>query len=635
LSHIILGTAGHIDHGKTALVKALTGVDTDRLKEEKERGLTIDLGFAHFSEHATIIDVPGHEKFIRNMVAGVSAIDLVLFVIAADDGVMPQTREHLDILKILQVQRGIIVITKVDLVEDEWLVLIRDDIRKFVAGSFLESAAIVPVSSATGAGIDELRAAMQSQFADVSPKLDKGVFWMPVDRAFTMKGFGTVVTGSVLSGRVNVGDTLELLPQKQLVKVRGLQRHGSSVEQVATGDRAAINLQGIEKNAVTRGDVLAEPDYAHPSLRFAVNVHLLTSAPRPLKSKTRVRLHFGTTEVMARISLIAAKQINPGENGYAQLHLEKPAVARRLDPFVIRQFSPTITIGGGRILDTNPSHRKSSAEVTLKMLRELENESPAEVLESKLRSRFALFTIAQLTSEIGASKDAVSQLLDDLLKSQKVILAQKSGAPAVVHADNFNRLKEQIQNAVSALHGQQPTKRGFTKSEIAKFFLSSIDAELLEFALADLTEEKIIKVDAGIFSHRDHRVQLSQTQEALRTTIDELFFDEAFATSSASELAEKLSAKPAAVAEVLDLMIGLGEIVRVEGDIYFHAKRVAEVRQRVIDYFKKNEELTVSQFKEMSGGASRKYAMPLLNYFDGVGITERVGDVRIAGENAE
>ncbi len=634
-NHIILGTAGHIDHGKTALVKALTGVDTDRLKEEKERGLTIDLGFAHLSEHATIIDVPGHEKFVRNMVAGVSTIDLVLFVIAADDGVMPQTREHLDILKILHVQRGIIVITKIDLVDDEWLTLVKEDIRKFVTGSFLERAPMIPVSAVTGARIAELRAAMQQQFADLPPKLDRGVFWMPIDRAFTMKGFGTVVTGSVLSGGVKVGDTLELLPQKQLLKIRGLQSHGKSVEQVATGDRAAINLQGIERNAIERGHVLTEPYYKHPSQRFAANVHLLTSTPRPLKSKTRVRLHFGTTEVMARVSLIGASQIKPGENGYAHFHLEKPAVARRLDPYVIRQYSPTITIGGGRILDTNSPRNKLSDEIILQKLRELEKENPAEVLESRLRSQFALFPIAQLSSEIGASKEAVIQILDELSKNQKVIFFKKAGQAAVVHAEKFSQIKEDVQNVVAEFHQQYPTKLGFSKSEIAKAQRTTVDPELVDYAINNLIKEGILKEEAGTIRRRDHRMQLSPQLEALREKIDRLLFDEAFTTSSAVDLAAKLSEKPPTVSEVLDLMIKVEQIIRVEGNIYFHAGRVAEVRNKLIGFFKKNEELTVSQFKEMIGGASRKYAVPLLIYFDGLRITERIGDVRIRGSAFE
>ncbi|HEX9652769.1 MAG TPA: selenocysteine-specific translation elongation factor [bacterium] len=635
MPHIILGTAGHIDHGKTALVKAITGVDTDRLKEEKERGLTIDLGFAHLDERATIIDVPGHEKFVRNMVAGVSTIDLVLFVIAADDGIMPQTREHLDILKILQVQRGIIVITKADLVDGDWLNLIKEDIRKFVSGSFLENAALVAVSSTTGVGVAELRVVMEQQFAELRPKPDKGIFWMPIDRAFTMKGFGTVVTGSVLSGRAKVGDNLELLPPKLLVKIRGLQSQGKSVGQVTTGARAAINLQGIERDAIARGHVLAEPNYAHPSLRLDASLQLLKSAPRPLKSRTRLRLHFGTNEVMARVSLIGGSQIMPGNGGYARFYLEKPAVVRRLDAYVIRQYSPTTTIGGGVILDANPEPRQIADAHLLEMLLELEKENPLEALEGTLRSQSTLITVEQVSSDLGMAREAVNQLLEEMEQNGKVILLKKSGHTAVVHTDVCHRLQREIQSALAALHEKTPTKLGFQKAVITKGLQTAFAAELLDYGLDNLINHGVLKENSGLISLSEHRVQLSPQLDELRQKIERLLLDEAFATSSAAELAEKLSAKAAAISEVLDFMIAVEQIIHVEGDIYFHTNRVGEARERLITFFKNNEELSVSQFKDILGGTSRKYAMPLLNYFDGLEITERVGDVRIRGNGFE
>jgi selenocysteine-specific elongation factor len=443
-----------------------------------------------------------------------------------------------------------------------------------------------------------------------------------------------VVTGSVLSGRANVGDTLELLPQKQVVKIRGLQRHGQPVEQVATGDRAAINLQSIEKEVIERGHVLSEPNYAHPSQRFDANLKLLPSAPRPLKSKMRVRLHFGTTEVMARVAIIGASQVNPGESGYAQFHLEKPAVARRLDPYVIRQFSPTITIGGGAILDANSERRRLSSSNLIKSLQELEKENPAEVLESKLRAQFSLLTMEQLSSETGASKETVSQMIDELVKHQKAILLKKAGQPAAAHAENFKRLKEEIQTLIADFHQRHPTKLGWRKSEIVKALRSPVDADLLDYAIGDLVKDSVLKEESGRLSRREHRVQLSPQQEALRQKIEDLLLEEAFATSSAEQIAEKLREKPAAVIEVLDLMAALELIIWVEGDIYFHSKRVAEARQKLANFFKANQELSVSQFKDLLG-TSRKYAVPLLNYFDGLGITERVGDVRLRGSNFE
>lgn len=630
MSQIIIGTAGHIDHGKTALVKALTGIDTDRLKEEKERGLTIDLGFAHFGEQATIIDVPGHEKFIRNMVAGVSTIDLVLFVIAADDGVMPQTREHFDILKILQVRRGIIVLTKIDLVEEDWLNLVQDDVRSLVAGSFLENAPVVPVSSIAGTGIPELKKKVEALFAEIKDKQDKGIFWLPVDRAFTMKGFGTVITGTVLSGQANIGETLELLPQKEVWKIRGLQSHGHSVEKVTTGDRAAINLQAVEKQRLHRGNVLASPNYFVPSQRFDVRLQLLKSAPRALKSRTRVRVHVGTTEVMARVSLIGVKEIAPGDSGYLQLHLEEPAVSRRLDPFVIRQYSPTITIGGGIVLDPNAPRHKLSDPSLPERLKSLQKENPGEVVEDKLLSaEFSLRTVDELTSEISASKETVQKILDDLNEQQKVLLLKKQGRAAAIHQANFERLRRAILETIADFHKKYPAKLGMRKAEIAKQFKSKVDGELLNFALADLIKNQQIKESAALISLKLHEIKIPPELKSLIEKIDQLVFEEGFATSSEAEMAQKLSVDPEPAREALNIMIDLGKILRVEGNIYFHPKQVEAAKQKVKRFLQEKGEITVSQFKELLNGTSRKYAMPLLNYFDGSGVTEREGDVRI------
>ncbi|MCH7755695.1 selenocysteine-specific translation elongation factor [candidate division KSB1 bacterium] len=632
MSHIIIGTAGHIDHGKTALVKALTGVDTDRLKEEKERGLTIDLGFAHFGKSATIIDVPGHEKFIRNMVAGVSTIELVLLVVAADDGVMPQTREHLDILKILQVKQGIIVITKKDLVDDDWLGLVHDDVRSLIKGSFLENARMIAVSAINGEGIPEVKAELENLYAEKKSKKDGGIFWMPVDRTFTMRGFGTVVTGSVLSGQLKVGESLELLPQKQKVKVRGLQRHGQAVEKVSAGDRAAVNLQAIEKQQIHRGDVLGAPNYFSPSERFDARLQLLKSAPRALKPRSRVRVHFGTTEVMARLSLIKVSKIDPGESAFVQFHLEQPATARRLDPFVIRQYSPTITIGGGVILDANAPRHKLSDPSVLQKLQALEKENPAEVLESKLLSaRYDLLTLDQLSAEIAASKEAIKALLNELENQEKVVLLKKAGQEAVIHCNNFEEVKNIIVKAVADFHKNNPAKFGIHKAEFKSLIKVKMDSELLDFLLQDLHKSNQIKESSGIISLKTHKIEYSPEQESLRHQIVELLFNEGFSTSSETEMAEKLKANQKNIRDVLSLMIGLGEVIRADGNIYFHPKRVQDVKEKLASYFEMNKEITIGQFKDLLGGASRKYALPLLLYFDGLGFTERSGDVRVFG----
>ena len=630
MSQLIIGTAGHIDHGKTALVNALTGVDTDSLKEEKERGLTIDLGFAHLGELATIIDVPGHEKFIRNMVAGVSTIDLVLFVVAADDGVMPQTREHLDILNLLRVRHGIIVITKIDLVDEEWLALVTEDVRDLVRDSFLENAPIDAVSTISNAGIPELKARVEEMAQEMKQREEDGLFWMPVDRAFTMKGFGTVVTGTVLAGALRVGESVELLPPQRLIRVRGLQSHGRTVECVSAGDRAAINLQSIEKDQVGRGQVVAAPNYFSSSKRFDARLNLLKSASRPLRTRSRVRVHFGTMEVMARVSIVKESQVEPGEHAFAQLHLEQPAVARRLDPFVIRQYSPTITIGGGVILNANAPRRRLSDPETLNELQALDKEDPAEALENVLlASGSRLFTLEQLISEIAAAPEFVKETVAAWQENGKAVVLKKGGKAAVIHRLNFEKVQAAFLDAIAAFHNAHPTRPGVSKVELRMPAKSKIAPELLDLIIPALKQQGLIKERSGLLSLTEYKIELSQKLLTLKAQIAELLERERFTTSSPAEMAMRFSVKPETLAEVLGVMMASHEVVRVEGDIYFHPQAVAEVREKLVAFLQQHGEISISQFKNLLGGASRKYAMPLINHFDSLRVTQREGDVRV------
>ena len=630
MSQLIIGTAGHIDHGKTALVNALTGVDTDSLKEEKERGLTIDLGFAHLGELATIIDVPGHEKFIRNMVAGVSTIDLVLFVVAADDGVMPQTREHLDILNLLRVRHGIIVITKIDLVDEEWLALVTEDVRDLVRDSFLENAPIDAVSTISNAGIPELKARVEEMAQEMKQREEDGLFWMPVDRAFTMKGFGTVVTGTVLAGALRVGESVELLPPQRLIRVRGLQSHGRTVECVSAGDRAAINLQSIEKDQVGRGQVVAAPNYFSSSKRFDARLNLLKSASRPLRTRSRVRVHFGTMEVMARVSIVKESQVEPGEHAFVQLHLEQPAVARRLDPFVIRQYSPTITIGGGVILNANAPRRRLSDPETLNELQALDKEDPAEALENVLlASGSRLFTLEQLISEIAAAPEFVKETVAAWQENGKAVVLKKGGKAAVIHRLNFEKVQAAFLDAIAAFHNAHPTRPGVSKVELRMPAKSKIAPELLDLIIPALKQQGLIKERSGLLSLTEYKIELSQKLLTLKAQIAELLERERFTTSSPAEMAMRFSVKPETLAEVLGVMMASHEVVRAEGDIYFHPQAVAEVREKLVAFLQLHGEISISQFKDLLGGASRKYAMPLINHFDSLRVTQREGDVRV------
>jgi len=635
--HVILGTAGHIDHGKTSLVKALTGVDTDRLPEEKARGMTIDLGFAHLGESATIIDVPGHERFVKNMVAGVSTIDLVLFVIAADDGVMPQTREHLDICELLQIPRGLIVLTKIDLVEAEWLALVHQDIRRLVQGTFLEHAPIVPVSTLTGAGIPELKQQLAQLIAALPPREDRGVFWMPVDRAFVMKGFGTVVTGSVLSGQTTLGDELEILPERLRVRVRGLQCHGHNTPLVQTGDRAAVNLQGVTIEQVARGQVLAAPGYFGPTSRSNSRVRLLADAPSPLKMRTRVRVHLGTAEIMARVIPLTANELPPGENGLVQLRFEKPVAARPREPFVLRQYSPPRTIGGGHLLEVEATRLRRRDPSLMRKLQALEQQQPQEQLDLLitqllLPGRHAV-TLTQLATETNTPKEAVLAGIERLVQQGSVVAINKR---TFIHRQRLESLWHQLATLLAEYHQQHPTKLGLRKAEVSSRIPALSEVALLNLVVRTAkAENKLKEIDAHL-ALADHEIHLTAAQQALRQQLLAALHAEKYAPSSPAELAARLHASEAQVLQVLQVMALLHEVVRLGEDIWLHREHLIAARRRLLDHLRQHREITVSQFKALVDNTSRKFALPLLQYFDATGVTQRQGEVRILGiESAE
>ncbi len=630
--HFILGTAGHIDHGKTSLVKALTGTDTDRLKEEKERGLTIDIGFAHLSDTITIIDVPGHEKFIKNMVAGVSTIDLVLFVVAADDGVMPQTREHLDILNILQIQRGIIVITKIDTVDPEWLEMVQDDIQELARGTLLESAPVHRVASISGEGIAELKQRILTELDNVPARPDNGIFWMPVDRSFSMKGFGTVVTGSVLSGSTSTGDSLDLLPAGRTVKIRTLQKHGHEVSRVHTGDRAAVNVQNISRDEIRRGDVLASPGFFRASQRMHARLTLLQTST-PVKADMRVRLHLGTAEIMARVRPMQQKVLQPGETGYVQFTLESPAVARRLEHFVMRHYSPARTLGGGVILDATARPFRKKDTSVIPRLRSLEQQDPGELLREQL------FTAPQgtatrdaLISGTGLSPDLVDQVIADLSARGEVHWLSKK---VMAHQAQLRRVQEAITDFLHIFHAQNPHKIGFSKAGLAARLPAQVAPPLLSRAFETLKEEGIVVENSGFIALAGHEIRLTPEEQKQKAAILRMIAEGGFSPPSLAELAAALSITTEQVATLVGVLLVEKHLVRLEDDLFMHSERVQEARKRVIDYLREKGSLRVTEFKELIGGASRKYSLPLLNYFDAQELTQREGEVRYPGIAAE
>jgi selenocysteine-specific elongation factor len=625
MAHKIIGTAGHIDHGKSSLIKALTGTDPDRLSEEQERGMTIDLGFAFMDKEIAFIDVPGHERFIKNMVAGASTIDAALLVIAADDGVMPQTREHLDILNLLQIKNGVIALTKIDMVEEDWLDIVEDDIRDALKNSFLKESKILRVSSNTGEGIPSLRDALVNLLAQTPSRQDRGIFWMPVDRSFSIKGHGTVVTGSILSGKIRIGDTIELFPAQQQLRIRGIQTHGESAKTAGIGERTALNVMNIAKDQIERGNVVATAGYFQPSNLFDAKLYVLPNAPRALTNRTRVRLHLGTREVMARLRLLGFDKIEPGNEAFVQLLTEEITVAQKRDPFVIRQYSPQLTIGGGVILDANPkAHRRSDKDI-LKILKGLENFDPVEIVTSViLQQKMQPIKVNDLCKQTGLETDHVARILDELLS--KHIIIQVGAKSAYVHFQIYETVSNKILNIVEEFHKKNALKAGISRANLLS--QSGIKApQLFERILLDHKENDTLVEINSVVKYKNHQIKFDSEDNKAAQIILKLLQESNFTTPPLKIIAEHTGIREEKVQRILGALLGLEKIIRFEGDIYFHMTAIETAKRKLIKFALKKEEITVSDFREMLN-TSRKFAMPLLGYFDELGITMRVGDVR-------
>jgi selenocysteine-specific elongation factor len=627
--HFVVGTAGHIDHGKTAMVKQLTGKDTDWLQEEIARGMTIDLGFAFLGNDITIIDVPGHERFVRNMVAGVSTIDLVLFVIAADDGVMPQTREHLDILKLLQIKQGIIVITKIDLVEQDWVELVIEDVKDVVKGTFLENAPIVLISNETGNGINELKQNIFDLLAQAEERQDRGIFRLPIDRVFTMKGFGTVVAGTVLSGSLTPDQTIELLPQRQKLRVRGLQIHEQNVKMVKIGDRAAINLAGIEKEAISRGDVLTVPDAFRPTKFCDGKFYLLESAPKNLKNTARIRLNIGTSEVIGRVTILDKDEIKPGESAYIQFRLERPVVPDVGDRYVVRTYSPIYTIGGGVVLDVNPRRHKRFSEEVLKKLATLESGDPEKIIEQLMqRNKYQRITIQQIAQQTSLAMDTVEQIVSQLLDKKQFFKYSEKGLDYFLLYTHYSQLKERIVNSLETFHRKNPTRRGISKTDLKVLIDLPVDALLFNKILEELVQDGKIVISDNRVALATHQLQITERQQKLMDRIANIYFEAAFTTPDVFNIAERIGIRESDVNDILQILFETETLIKAEEGIVFHQKRVDEAILLIKAHFNREYQLTVADFREMIA-SSRKYAVPLLNYFDSIGLTVRQQDVRV------
>ncbi len=632
MKHIIVGTAGHIDHGKTTLVRALTGIDTDRLKEEKERGISIELGFAYLkpSEDLSlgIVDVPGHERFIKTMLAGVGGIDLVVLVIAADEGIMPQTREHLHICQLLHIKRGLVALTKADLVEAEWLEMVRGEVAAFLKGTFLAGCPIVPVSATTGRGLKELTEALAALAAEVEPKRTEGVFRLPIDRVFTMKGFGTVVTGTVLAGTLKVGEEVVVLPRGHRSRVRRLQVHGANVEAALAGQRTAVNLPGIEVAQIERGDVLARPDTVQAGLAMDATLSLLPDAPRPLANRARVRFHLGTSEVLARVTLLDRDELAPGGEAYVHFRLESPAAALPRDRYVIRSYSPMITIGGGAILDPSPPQRRRPRERILETLKVLEKGSPAEQVERLLLNAGPVPATAEgLRAAADLDRAAVESALEALRKSGAAVPLGARGT-GFLHRDVAQRLEETVTRLLADFHKREPLKDGLAKEEIRSKFPPQLPPAAFAWLLGWLGERQAIAVEKDKVRLFAHRPTLSAADEAVREKLERAYREAGFQPPAQAEALAAVGGDRKLAQAVFRRVVDDGVLVRMGGDLYVHREAYDRMRTTLGEFLKANGRISVPGFKDLLG-ISRKYAIPFLEHFDEVRLTRRQGDERV------
>jgi selenocysteine-specific elongation factor len=633
---LVLGTAGHIDHGKTALVRALTGVDTDRLPAEKQRGITIDLGFASLSLgniRLALIDVPGHERFIRNMLAGASGLDLAMLVVAADDSVMPQTREHLEILRLLGLSGGLIVLTKCDSADASWISLVEDELRELVRGTFLENAAIVRTSALTGMGIDELKKELARLCASVTLRQDLGLFRMAIDRSFTVAGHGTIVTGTVASGSVAVGEDLEWLPAGKVVRVRGLQRHDQPVDQIGRGSRGAINLAGIHHGEIHRGQELAVPGYLQATRIVSVELSASVGAVRPLRHRGRYRVHLGTAEVLATLSLLEGGSSASDMSQLGQLFLAEPTVAVYGQPFVLREESPPATLGGGQVLQPLGRRLRRRDQLSLGRLNRLRSTNPLDRLSAAL----ALAGPKPLTEQglcalCGLSIDRVAPALDQLSASGAIVELPVGPRRSVrMMAEFVTDLEDRVLRALDRLHAAHARLSAIPRAHLAAE-LPDLGSEAMISAIVDrLRIQGKVLVEARTVAVSGYEPKLSQGERRLKSEMLKAIRHGGMSPPDASDLAAEAGARASVVPELLALLRDEQKLVEISTGLYLDFDVEAELRRKVVAHLSDGSTMTMSDLRDLLG-TTRKYAVPIGEYLDRVGLTRREGDVRMLGQ---
>lgn len=640
--HVIIGTAGHIDHGKTALVKALTGHDTDTLAEEKRRGITIELGFAFldtpgFDKQVVFIDVPGHEKLIKTMVAGASNIDAAVLVVASDEGVNVQTREHFDILQLLDIPHGVIALTKTDLVDTERTAVVTAEVRAMVAGSFLENAPILPVSAITREGLDALKTAIVEAARKVRNRTDSGIFRMPVDRVFTMHGFGAVVAGTVLSGEVKLGDKVEVLPDGLISRVRGIQVHGESVGNSNIGKRTAVNIQDLKKEQLRRGQVVCAPGSLKPSTRMDVRLQVLGSYSDELKNRARVRFHVGTDEVMARVSLLDCDKVQPGDVALAQMVLESETVALPKDRFVIRAFSSMDTIGGGTILDAHPARHKRFDENALEALEKRQGEL-CEVLEQAfLKAGADPLSITDAAAAIGENEDEVREVVDQLAASGRIVrITPRSleDAPrdpkreTYLHTKHFEDLQSKLLGIMDEYFRRNPYKLRMGPADLQSRFMKFARKPVYEAVMIDLRSKNKLSWKNGRITLTGREIQWRVGERQLAERIAQQYEAAGFSSPPEYEVFDSLRIKEDTFENIISALIEQGHLIRLGEKVTYHTKHLETAKQTVADLIAKHNGISAAELRDALN-VSRKYAIAILEYLDDIQFTKRVGEKRV------
>jgi len=636
--HVIIGTAGHIDHGKTALVKALTGVDADTLTEEKRRGITIELGFVFLEALETerqivFIDVPGHEKLVKTMVAGASNIDAAILVIAADEGVNVQTEEHFDILQLLNIDRGIIALTKTDLVDEGQISKVKSEVSALVRKSFLEKAPIIPVSAVTGSGLDELKECLVKLAGDVDERYDRGIFRMPVDRVFTMSGFGTVIAGTVLSGSVKLGDRIAIYPEGLTSRIRGIHVHHSKVEGSSIGKRTALNLPEIKKEDLRRGQCAAKIDSLFPTYRLDGRLYLLKSYGKELKNRARVRLHIGTDEVICRLTLLDRNILTPGESGFVQFVLESPTVALTKDFFVIRSFSPLMTIGGGVILDGFPPKHKRLDDQTLKGLERLEGDAKSAVEQMFWKSRFFPQSVADVALKMGERESSVEDSVRTLLRENKVVpLLTKDRDPQkkkhYLHQQSYEAFEERIIKSLEDFLAHNPSILEMPVAELRSKFLKMTDTKTFDAVADNLRDAGRLYYKGSSVGIAGYEVSLSPQEMTFVKKIEDKFKEAGFKSPWEEDVRNSLGIKEQSFQKIMTSLLAQKKLFRISDKVTYHQDTIQELQKIVVEYIERQGRIKLSDLRDELQ-FSRKYAQTILEHFDDIGLTKRIDDYRI------